>query len=155
MFGPFLILPLSWSVYRILTGRARDMLVYLPAAAILTLGVLFSFSRAAWAMVPLACLVILLTLCLQASNNRFRLRLILIALLAVAAVAVGLLILIEIPGIGDFFCSARNSNKAMTPTAWGGLPVTGMAWCLPRSIRSASDRWNSARCSERTRIITG
>ena len=103
VFGPFLILPLSWTVYRILTGRARDMLVYVPAAAILTLGVLFSFSRAAWAMVPLACLVILLTLFLQTNNNRFRLRLILIALLAVAVGVVGLLILIEIPGIGDFF----------------------------------------------------
>ncbi len=52
VYGPFLILPLTWTLYRIMRGSLRDVAVYLPLCCLLTLGVLVSFSRAAWAMVP-------------------------------------------------------------------------------------------------------
>lgn len=59
VYGPFLVLPFTWSLYRIMKGNGRDMLVYLPLCCILTLGILVSFSRAAWAMVPLSFLCLL------------------------------------------------------------------------------------------------
>ncbi len=46
VYGPFLILPLTRTLYRIMRGGIRDMAVYLPFCCLLMLGVLLSFSRA-------------------------------------------------------------------------------------------------------------
>lgn len=103
VYGPFLILPLTWTLYRIMRGGFRDMAVYLPFCCLLTLGVLVSFSRAAWAMVPLSFAVLFGVLFLQSNSNRFRLRLIVIGLLAVVTITLAILIILQIPGVGDFF----------------------------------------------------
>ncbi|MBC2884904.1 O-antigen ligase family protein [Ochrobactrum sp. CM-21-5] len=102
VYGPFLILPLSWAAYRILTGRMRNALFYLPVLILLLTGVLFSFSRAAWAMVPLAFGVIVFVLFLHTNSDRFRLRLIIVSLLVLVTAVIALLIIVQIPGIGDF-----------------------------------------------------
>ncbi len=103
VYGPFLILPLTWTLYRIMRGGLRDVAVYLPLCCLLTLGVLVSFSRAAWAMVPLSFVVLFGVLFLQSNSNRFRLRLIAIGLLAVVAIILAILIILQIPGVGEFF----------------------------------------------------
>ncbi|KAB2672146.1 hypothetical protein F9K77_02060 [Ochrobactrum sp. LMG 5442] len=103
VYGPFLILPLTWTLYRIMRGSLRDVAVYLPLCCLLTLGVLVSFSRAAWAMVPLSFVVLFGVLFLQSNSNRFRLRLIAIGLLAVVAIILAILIILQIPGVGEFF----------------------------------------------------
>ncbi|MBB5701504.1 O-antigen ligase [Ochrobactrum daejeonense] len=103
VYGPFLILPLTWTLYRVLRGGLRDLVVYLPLCCLLAIGVLVSFSRAAWAMVPLSFAVLSGVLFLQSDSNRFRLRLIGIGLLAVVTVVLAIAILLQIPGVGDFF----------------------------------------------------
>lgn len=103
VYGPFLILPLTWTLYRVMRGSIRDVAAYLPLCCLLTLGVLLSFSRAAWAMVPLSFALLFGVLFLQSNSNRFRLRLIAIGLLAVVAIVLAVLIILQIPGVGDFF----------------------------------------------------
>ena len=103
VYGPFLVLPFTWSLYRIMKGNSRDMLVYLPLCCILTLGILVSFSRAAWAMVPLSFLCLFAVLLLQSESNRFRLRLITIGLLAILAIALAIVLLLQIPDVRTFF----------------------------------------------------
>ncbi|OIS93525.1 O-antigen ligase family protein [Brucella cytisi] len=102
VYGPFLILPLTWTLYRIMRGGIRDMAVYLPFCCLLMLGVLLSFSRAAWAMVPLSFAILFGVLFLQSHSNRFRLRLMVIGLLAVVTIILAILIILQIPGVGDF-----------------------------------------------------
>ena len=103
VYGPFLILPLTWTLYRVMRGSIRDVAAYLPLCCLLTLGVLVSFSRAAWAMVPLSFALLFGVLFLQSNSNRFRLRLIAIGLLAVVAIVLAVLVILQIPGVGDFF----------------------------------------------------
>lgn len=103
VYGPFLVLPFTWSLYRIMKGNGRDLLVYLPLCCVLTLGILVSFSRAAWAMVPLSFLCLFVVLLLQSESNRFRLRLITIGLLAVLAIALAIILLLQIPDVRAFF----------------------------------------------------
>jgi len=103
VYGPFLILPLTWTLYRVMRGSIRDVAAYLPLCCLLTLGVLLSFSRAAWAMVPLSFALLFGVLFLQSNSNRFRLRLIAIGLLAVVAIVLAVLVILQIPGVGDFF----------------------------------------------------
>jgi O-antigen ligase len=103
VYGPFLILPLTWTLYRVMRGSMRDVAAYLPLCCLLMLGVLLSFSRAAWAMVPLSFALLFGVLFLQSNSNRFRFRLIAIGLLAVVAIVLAVLIILQIPGVGDFF----------------------------------------------------
>lgn len=103
VYAPFLMLPFSWCLYRIMKGTLRDLLAYLPFCCLLALGILVSFSRAAWAMVPLAFLCIFAVLFLQSGSNRFRLRLIVIALLATAVIILAVFLLLQIPDVRSFF----------------------------------------------------
>ncbi|ASV87120.1 O-antigen ligase like membrane family protein [Ochrobactrum quorumnocens] len=103
VYGPFLVLPFTWSLYRIMKGNGRDLLVYMPLCSVLTLGILVSFSRAAWAMAPLSFLCLFAVLLLQSQSNRFRLRLITIGLLAVLVIALAILLLLQIPDVRALF----------------------------------------------------
>lgn len=103
VYAPFLILPFSWCLYRIMRGNLRDLVVYIPLCCILTLGILVSFSRAAWGMVPLAFLCIFAVMFLQSKSNRFRLRLIVIGTLAVVIIILAILLLLQIPEVRTFF----------------------------------------------------
>jgi hypothetical protein len=103
VYGPFLVLPFTWSLYRIMKGNGRDLLVYMPLCCVLTLGILVSFSRAAWAMAPLSFLCLFAVLLLQSQSNRFRLRLITIGLLAVLVIALAILLLLQIPDVRALF----------------------------------------------------
>lgn len=103
VYAPFLILPFSWCLYRIMRGNLRDLVVYIPLCCILTLGILVSFSRAAWGMVPLAFLCIFVVLLLQSESNKLRLRLVFIGTLAVAMIILAILLLLQIPDVRTFF----------------------------------------------------
>ncbi|WP_254799272.1 O-antigen ligase family protein [Falsochrobactrum tianjinense] len=103
VYGPFLILPFTWSLYQSMTGRGRDLLVHLPLCCLLALGILVSFSRAAWIMVPLAFLCISGVVFLQSGSNRFRLRLITMGLLTILAILLAIVLLLQIPDMREFF----------------------------------------------------
>jgi len=103
VYGPFLVLPFTWSIYRIMKGNRRDLLVFMPICCLLTIGILVSFSRAAWAMVPLSFLIIFAFLFLQSTSNKFRLRLVTIGLLAILAIALAIILLLQIPEVRTFF----------------------------------------------------
>ncbi len=100
VYGPFLILPFTWCLLRVLKGALR---LYLPLCCLLALGVLFSFSRAAWAMMPLSYLVLVGTLFLQSDSPRYRFRLAATSVLALVLVLLAVVLVLQIPGVGDFF----------------------------------------------------
>ncbi|WP_433849386.1 O-antigen ligase family protein [Brucella pseudogrignonensis] len=103
VYAPFLILPFSWCLYRIMRGNPRDLLAYIPLCCFLTLGILVSFSRAAWAMAPLSFLCIFAVLFLQSESNKLRLRLVVIGTLAVVMIIFAILLLLQIPDVRTFF----------------------------------------------------
>jgi len=103
VYAPFLILPFSWCLYRIMRGNPRDLLTYIPLCCFLTLGILVSFSRAAWAMAPLSFLCIFAVLFLQSESNKLRLRLVVIGTLAVVMIIFAILLLLQIPDVRTFF----------------------------------------------------
>lgn len=103
VYAPFLILPFSWCLYRIMRGNPRDLLAYIPLCCFLTLGILVSFSRAAWAMAPLSFLCIFAVLFLQSESNKLRLRLVVIGTIAVVMIIFAILLLLQIPDVRTFF----------------------------------------------------
>ncbi len=101
VFGPFLIWPMMFVVYRMLTSRIGfgDLIV----AAILLFALLLSFSRGAWLHFAVSSLVLVALAFLTAPTPQVRLRIVALSALSLLALAVLLAILLSFDAIGEMF----------------------------------------------------
>lgn len=79
VFGPFLIPAILYAIHSILSGR-RNGLVVITTLALLSLGVLVSFSRGAWANLAVALIIYGAMTFVASRLNRDRLAIVLLAL---------------------------------------------------------------------------
>jgi hypothetical protein len=103
VFGPFLILPVTWSIYQILTGKLRAFAWHLMPLLVLVLGLFLSFSRAAWGMLAVVMALVPFILAIQNRSGKFRLKLILLAGLAVLVVGLAIITALQIPQVAQLF----------------------------------------------------
>ncbi len=101
VFGPFLIWPMMFVVYRMLTSRIGfgDLIV----AAILLFALLLSFSRGAWFHFAVSSIVLVALAFLTAPTPQVRLRIVALSALSLLALAVLLAILLSFDAIGEMF----------------------------------------------------
>ncbi|MCF7671156.1 O-antigen ligase family protein [Bacillus subtilis] len=103
VFGPFLILPINWCLYQILTRPFSKNLLYWALFMILTLAVLLSFSRAAWGMFIISLLLIPVLLFIRSTDQQFRGKIVFISIAALLVLALAMLIALQIPQISEIF----------------------------------------------------
>jgi hypothetical protein len=101
VFGPFLIWPTMFVIYRMLTSRIGfgDLIV----AGILLFALLLSFSRGAWFHFAVSSLVLVALAFLTAPTPQVRLRIVALSALSLLALAVLLAILLSFDSIGEMF----------------------------------------------------
>lgn len=102
VFGPFLALPGTYMLYRLLTAPARRMPLYGALLTVITGGIFLSFSRGAWGLYLVAFVLLVGALFLQSTSGRFRLRIALMSALAVAFILGGIVVALQIPGTAEF-----------------------------------------------------
>lgn len=103
VFGPFLVLPTVFLVYRVLTHRLRESAWHIAGIFVLLAAIFLSFSRAAWGMTVLA---ILITACLAYINQRgvtARMRLVAYSAIGLVVVIAFLAAAISIPAVSELF----------------------------------------------------
>jgi O-antigen ligase len=105
VFGPFLVLPAIYMLYRLMTGSVAGMAFYAVPLLLLTGGIFFSFSRGAWGLFGASAILLIGGLFLQSASGLFRLRVVVMSLLAVALLVIAVVVILQIPGVGDFFMS--------------------------------------------------
>jgi O-antigen ligase len=103
VFGPYLVLPAIYLLFRLLTGNPLKMLPHLGALLVITAAIFVSFSRGAWGLFAFSAIFMVSILFLHSASTLFRLRLAVMALLAFTALAAAILIVLQIPGVGEFF----------------------------------------------------
>lgn len=103
VFGPFLVLPGVWLLYRLLTGGLRDWLLCGPPLAVIVFALLLSFSRGAWGLFAVSSMLIMATLFLRSQSGAFRLRLVMMSVAAFSVLVIGLLIALQFPAISELF----------------------------------------------------
>jgi O-antigen ligase len=103
VFGPFLVLPGIWLLYRLLTGGLRDWLYCGPPLAVIVFALLLSFSRGAWGLFGFSSILIMATLFLRSQSGAFRLRLVMMSVAAFSVLVIGLLIALQFPAISELF----------------------------------------------------
>ena len=103
VFGPFLVLPGIYLLYLILTDRPGRVFLYVPPLLIIAGGVFFSFSRGAWGLFVLAASMLVVTVFVRSHSGKLRLRIVVMSIAAVALLTVALLVILQIPGVDQFF----------------------------------------------------
>ncbi|HVZ54547.1 MAG TPA: O-antigen ligase domain-containing protein [Pseudolabrys sp.] len=101
VFGPYLIWPALFLVFRMLTERVR--VLDLGVLAILLMGLLLAFSRGAWFHFTLSALVTITIGFLTAPNHAARLRIFVLTAVAIATLAALLVFLLSFSAIGNMF----------------------------------------------------
>ena len=101
VFGPFLIWPALFLLYRLIARGVRfaDMLL----AGILLFGLLLSFSRGAWFHFAVSCLVMVGLAFVTAPDVRARLRVLAVSASAIAVLSLLFLFLLSFDAIQDMF----------------------------------------------------
>ncbi len=103
VFGPYLALPLCLMAHRILTRPLHKSAMTFVLFAILALGVLLSFSRAAWGLSVLALIVTAIIAFMTRRDDKSRARVaIYVVLLSVVSVVI-LALVISSPLVADLF----------------------------------------------------
>ena len=90
VFGPYLVLPALYLIYRILTGTVGDLFKFSAPLLFILLGLFLSFSRAAWGLMVFATAMLVLLLFLQTESARFRMRLVMLTGIALGLIAIAL-----------------------------------------------------------------
>ena len=105
VFGPFLVLPAIFMLYRLMTGSIAKMPLYAVPLLILAGGIFFSFSRGAWGLFAAAAIMLIAGLFLQTASGMFRLRIVVMSILAVGLLLLAIVAILQIPGVDEFFLS--------------------------------------------------
>ena len=102
VYGPFLALPGTYMLYRLLTAPARRVPLYALLLSVVTAGIFVSFSRGAWGLFMVASAIVVTALFVGSASGAFRLRIATMSLFAVVLVAAAILVALQIPGTAEF-----------------------------------------------------
>ena len=103
VFGPFLIAPLLYLAFQLITRPGKNLPLQLVGTLILTAGIFLSFSRGAWGHLIVSGLVLMPMILMVLPGNRSRLRLLFFALLALVSLGLLLWALMESGTIAKMF----------------------------------------------------
>lgn len=101
VFGPFLIWPILFVMYRVIARRItlRDLFIL----GILSVGIFLSFSRGAWVHMAVSGAVLLGLLFFSAPDARFRMRLVTLTLICAVGVALVIVALLSLDSVREMF----------------------------------------------------
>lgn len=108
VFGPFLILPAMYALQAILIKGRKGFLLNAGIVGILSAGVFFSFSRAAWGHLLVSGLLVFAFVYFFESTKRIRSRMMFLAIVGIGIGVVGLAAILSIAPIRDLFVQRAN-----------------------------------------------
>lgn len=105
VFGPFLVAPSLYLIHSMLTGKTAALPIKAVSIAIITIGVLLSFSRAAWALFLFSAVVMVLVMFIKERSGAFRLKIIVLALGGLIFAVLSLVVALQIPQVSELLTS--------------------------------------------------
>jgi O-antigen ligase len=130
VFGPFLILPAAYATQRLLLGGRRGIVLNGLIVMALLVGVFVSFSRAAWASLAAAILIVFLLAYLLEADGRKKVRMLVLALLGAGMVVVAIGGLLSIPSVNHLFDERAKVAESYDSGATGRFGRQGYAFGL-------------------------
>ncbi len=103
VFGPYLVAPILYMLYRLLTGRIVAAPLLIAGILVLVLGVFLSFSRAAWGLLLFSGIALIAVMLLKERSTAFRLKILTIAVVAGLVLVLALAVALQFPQVSDLF----------------------------------------------------
>ncbi|MCC2609302.1 O-antigen ligase family protein [Neorhizobium sp. Rsf11] len=103
VFGPYLVAPLLYLLYRLLTGPLLKAPLLILGILILALGIFLSFSRAAWGLLVFAGVALVVVMLLKERTTAFRFKILAISVGAAVFLVLALAIALQFPQVSDLF----------------------------------------------------
>lgn len=130
VFGPYLVLPALYIIYRMLTGRTVELPLLAITLLIIFAGVFLSFSRGAWGLFAISIVLLIGALFLQKTSGRFRLRILIVSTMAFVLLTLALLIALQIPSIAELFTSRAKLVQEYDSWRLGRFARHGLGFLL-------------------------
>jgi len=111
VFGPFLVAPATFLLYRLYTGPLARFVIYVPVFLVLLAGIFLSFSRGAWGLFLLSALLLTIVLLAQQSRGATKLRIVVLCILATAGAILALLAILQLPGVSELFSTRAHLEQ--------------------------------------------
>ncbi len=105
VFGPFLVAPALYLIHGMLTGKVASLPIKAGALGIITIGVLLSFSRAAWALFLFSAAMMVLVMFIKERTGTFRLKILALTLGGLIFAVVAIVVALQIPQVSDLLTS--------------------------------------------------
>ena len=105
VFGPYLIAPILYLLYRLLTGKLLQSPLPVAGLLVLVLGVFLSFSRAAWGLLAFSVLMLIVIMLLKERSAAFRMKILLLSLTALFLLGLALSVALQSEQVADLFTS--------------------------------------------------
>lgn len=103
VFGPYLVAPILYLLYRLLTGSLAQAPLPVAGLLVLALGVFLSFSRAAWGLLLFSGVVLVFLMLLKERTGAFRLKILALSIAAILLLALALVIALQFDKVADLF----------------------------------------------------
>eukprot|EP00913_Durusdinium_trenchii_P021313 g20026.t1 len=103
VFGPYLIAPILYMLYRLLTSRLAQAPLLVAGILVLCLGVFLSFSRAAWGLLAFSGAALIIVMLLKQRTTAFRLKILTISVVALLILVLALAVALQFPQVSDLF----------------------------------------------------
>lgn len=103
VFGPYLVAPAIYLMYRLLTTRLSRAVFYVPGILILALGIFLSFSRAAWGLFAFAAIALIVVMLLKERTAAFRMKIFTLSLTAVVILTMAIAGAMQSKKVSDLF----------------------------------------------------
>jgi O-antigen ligase len=103
VFGPYLVAPAIYLMYRLLTTRLSRAVFYVPGILILALGIFLSFSRAAWGLFAFAAIALIVVMLLKERTAAFRMKIFTLSLTAVVILMMAIAGAMQSKKVSDLF----------------------------------------------------
>lgn len=103
VFGPYLVAPATYLMYRLLTTRLSRAVFYIPGILILALGIFLSFSRAAWGLFAFAAIALIVVMLLKERTAAFRMKIFTLGLTAVVILMMAVAGAMQSKKVSDLF----------------------------------------------------
>jgi len=103
VFGPYLVAPLLYLLYRLLTAPLVRAPMLIGGILVLALGIFLSFSRAAWGLLIFAGIALVIVMLLKERTTAFRFKILAIAGGAAIFLVLALAIALQFPQVSDLF----------------------------------------------------
>ena len=103
VFGPYLVLPALYLMHGLLTGTMKAAPLRAVGLMILVLGVFFSFSRAAWGLLAICMVLLVMTMLIKERTGAFRLKILIMTLIGSLLLVGAIIVALQFDQIADLF----------------------------------------------------